>query len=102
MAARAGAWLDLVKGHRGGGAERLHVVPGEAGGEFPELALDDGLEFGGGGERPYVQEDFVETRLGGELPFGAGTHVGVGLDGEDFAAEIQKQPRENAGAGADI
>jgi hypothetical protein len=54
----------------------------------------------GGGFRAAVHA--VKTRSGRKLPFGAGPHIGVGLDGEDIAAEIQKQPRENAGAGADI
>src|ERR1035438_7353129 len=70
----------------GGGAEGLQVAPGEAGGEFGELALDDGLEFGGSGEGAYVQEDFVDgSGRGVERAFDYRVGVGSGEGGFQIA-----------------
>src|ERR1035437_4304003 len=70
----------------GGGAEGLQVAPGEAGGEFGEVALDDGLEFGGSGEGAYVQEDFVDgSGRGVERAFDYRVGVGSGEGGFQIA-----------------
>ena len=85
----------LVIGHGGGGAEGLHVLPGEAGGELREFTLDDGLEFDGVGERPQVQQDFVIAGRGGvQRAFDGGVGVRSGEGGFQIAGVALREEFE--------